>query len=53
MITKPQITVADLYQVPDKGKAELVNGELVRQMPTGGIPGRAARYTAAWKITSV
>ena len=41
MITKPQITVADLYQVPDKGKAEVVNGELVRQMPTGGIPGRA------------
>ena len=43
MITKPRITVADLYQVPDKGKAELVGGELVRQIPTGGIPGREGR----------
>lgn len=33
-------TVEDLYRVPENGKAELVNGELVPMSPTGGIPGR-------------
>jgi Uma2 family endonuclease len=28
--------------VPEHGKAELVNGELVRMSPTGGLPGRAS-----------
>jgi Uma2 family endonuclease len=42
MITKTQATVEDLYQVPENGKAELVDGELVLMSPTGGIPGRAA-----------
>lgn len=35
-------TVDDLYHVPDHGKAELVNGELVLMSPTGFLPGRAA-----------
>jgi Uma2 family endonuclease len=33
--------VVDLYNVPENGKAELVNGELKRMCPTGGKPGRA------------
>jgi Uma2 family endonuclease len=38
---KTQATVEDLYQVPDNGKAELVNGELILMSPTGGVPGLA------------
>ena len=32
----------DLYHVPENGKAEIVNGELVLMSPTGGVSGRAA-----------
>jgi len=39
---KTEATVDDLYRVPENGKAELVNGELVLMSPTGGVPGRAA-----------
>jgi len=42
MSTKTEATVDDLYRVPDHGKAELVNGELVLMPPAGGVPGRAA-----------
>ena len=42
MSTKTEATVDDLYRVPEHGKAELVNGELVLMPPTGGVPGRAA-----------
>jgi len=42
MTTKPEATVDDLYHVPEHGKAELINGELVLMPPTGGVPGRAA-----------
>lgn len=42
MSTKLQATVEDLYRVPEHGKAELVNGEIVRMSPTGGLPGIAA-----------
>ena len=42
MSTKTQATVDDLYRVPENGKAELVNGELVLMSPTGGVPGRTA-----------
>jgi Uma2 family endonuclease len=42
MSTKTEATVDDLYRVPDNGKAEIVNGELVLMSPTGGVPGRAA-----------
>jgi Uma2 family endonuclease len=42
MSTKAEATVDDLYRVPENGKAEIVNGELVLISPTGGVPGRAA-----------
>ncbi|PYQ20168.1 MAG: Uma2 family endonuclease [Acidobacteria bacterium] len=35
-------TVDDLYRVPEDGKAELVNGELVLMSPTGALPSRAS-----------
>jgi len=41
MITKTPATVEDLYHIPENGKAELVNGEIVRMSPTGVAPGRA------------
>ena len=42
MSTKTEASVDDLYRVPENGKAEIVNGELVLMSPTGGVPGRAA-----------
>src|SRR5215210_2067204 len=41
MSTKTEATLEDLYRVPDNGKAEIVNGELVLMSPTGGVPSRA------------
>ncbi len=40
--TKREATVEDLYRVPENGKAEIVNGELVSMPPTGGGPGRSS-----------
>jgi Uma2 family endonuclease len=42
MSLRTEATIDDLYRVPEHGKAELVNGELVLMSPTGGVPGRAA-----------
>ena len=42
MTIRTEATIDDLYRVPENGKAELVNGELVLMSPTGGVPGRAA-----------
>lgn len=42
MSTKTEAIIEDLYRVPDNGKAEIVNGELVLISPTGGVPGRAS-----------
>jgi Uma2 family endonuclease len=42
MAVKSIATVADLTRVPDNGKAEIVNGELILMSPTGAIPGRAS-----------
>jgi len=42
MNTKAQATIEDLYRVPEDGKAELVNGELVLMAATGFMPGRAS-----------
>jgi len=42
MTTKRRATIEDLYHVPENGKAELVNGELVIMEPTGFFPSRAA-----------
>lgn len=39
MITKARATIEDLYKV--KGKAELVNGEIVHMAPVGDDPGRS------------
>jgi hypothetical protein len=39
MRPKARATIEDLYKV--KGKAELVNGEIVHMAPTGSRPGRA------------
>jgi len=41
MSTKTQATIVDLYRLPDNGKAELVNGEIIRMSPTGDMPARA------------
>lgn len=40
MSTKVEATIEDLYQVPENGKAEIVNGELILMSPTGFMPGR-------------
>lgn len=37
--TKAEATIADLYAI--KGKAEIIDGELVQMAPTGFLPGRA------------
>jgi Uma2 family endonuclease len=41
MKTKAEATIEDLYNVPEHGKAELVNGEIVLMPPTGFLPARA------------
>jgi len=40
MSANTEATIEDLYKV--KGKAELVNGEIVQMSPTGGLPNYAA-----------
>jgi Uma2 family endonuclease len=42
MLTKQRATIEDLYNVPENGKAELVDGKLVKMSPTGYLPNRAA-----------
>src|SRR5262245_47543493 len=46
MEVKPRATTEELiealYNVPENGKAEIVNGEVVRMSPTGVKPGRGA-----------
>jgi Uma2 family endonuclease len=42
MGAKSQITIEDLYHLPENGKVEIVNGELLLISPTGGAPGYAA-----------
>jgi Uma2 family endonuclease len=41
MSTRTEATIEDLYGVPENGKAELVDGEIVEMPPTGGVSGRA------------
>jgi Uma2 family endonuclease len=41
MSAKIEATVEDLYHVPEHGKAEIVNGEIVLMPPTGDMPSRA------------
>ena len=42
MSTKTEATIQDLYHIPESGKAELVNGELIISEPTGFWPSRSA-----------
>jgi Uma2 family endonuclease len=42
MSTKVGATIEDLYHVPENGKAEIVDGELILMSPTGDLPGSAA-----------
>jgi len=42
MVTKTQATIEDLYHVPEDGKAEIIDGELVLMSPTGHLPSRAS-----------
>jgi Uma2 family endonuclease len=42
MARKHEVTVDDLYHVPENGKAEIVGGELVLMTPAGGLHGYAA-----------
>lgn len=41
MSPRTRATIDDLYRVPENGKAELVDGEIVLMPPTGGVPGRS------------
>ncbi len=41
MSAKAKALVEDLYHVPENGKAEIVNGELVLMPPTGDEPSRS------------
>jgi Uma2 family endonuclease len=41
MVIKREATIDDLYHVPENGKAEIVDGEIVLMAPTGAWPGRA------------
>lgn len=40
MSTKIEATIEDLYNVPENGKAEIIDGEIVLMPPTGFTPGR-------------
>lgn len=42
MSTRTEATIEDLYHVPDNGKAEIVNGEIVLMSRTGDLPSSAA-----------
>ncbi len=42
MSTEVKATIQDLYDLPDNGKAEIVDGEIVLMSPTGDMPNRAS-----------
>ena len=41
MSAKIEATIEDLYRMPENGKAEIIDGELVLMLPTGDMPARA------------
>ncbi|MGH8590866.1 MAG: hypothetical protein ACREXX_16525 [Gammaproteobacteria bacterium] len=43
MSRRANATVEDLYGAPDKGKAEIVNGELILMAPHGRCTGASGR----------
>lgn len=40
-MTKARSTIEDLYHLPENGKAEIIDGEIMLMPPTGDIPARA------------
>jgi Uma2 family endonuclease len=42
MIVKRNALIEELSAVPENGKAEIIDGKVVRMSPTGGRPGRAS-----------
>ena len=42
MKTKAEATIEDLYRVPENGKAEIIDGEIVLMSPTGKLPNYAS-----------
>ena len=50
MARNPEVTVEDLYHVPENGKAEIVNGELVLMTPAGGLPQPWRRRSAGFRL---
>lgn len=42
MSTKSHAAIEDLYHVPENGKAEIIDGEIVLMSPTGAAPSFAA-----------
>ncbi|MDQ3927699.1 MAG: Uma2 family endonuclease [Chloroflexota bacterium] len=42
MKVRAEATIEDLYRVPESGKAEIIDGELVLMSPTGDLPSSAA-----------
>jgi Uma2 family endonuclease len=42
MATKPKAKIEELYHMPEDGKAEIIDGEVVLMSPTGDSPNRAA-----------
>jgi len=47
MTTRTSATIEALHRVPENGKAEIVDGEVVLMSPTGARPGRAAMAIAS------
>jgi Uma2 family endonuclease len=41
MTTRAEGTIEDLYRVPENGKAEIVDGEVILMPPTGDLPASA------------
>ena len=41
MASKVEAVIEDLYRVPEDGKAEIVDGEVVLMPPTGDLPASA------------
>jgi Uma2 family endonuclease len=42
MQSRTRASIADLYELPGDGKAEIVDGEVVLVSPAGDLPGRAS-----------
>jgi Uma2 family endonuclease len=52
VIAKSKAKIEDLYQIPENGKAEIVNGEIIQMSPTGDMPARAG-FRIAMSLSQV